>query len=79
MRTTLTLEKDVAAKLSDCAAKLKKPTKDVVNQALRIGLEKLNEPIETKPYITKSRAMGFKLQGHSVADWLEAAEGSAYR
>jgi hypothetical protein len=78
MRTTLTLEEDVAAKLSDCTAKLKKPTKDVVNQALRIGLEKLSEPIQAKPYVTKSRPMGFKLQGHSVADWLEAAEGPAY-
>ncbi|MDD5261467.1 MAG: hypothetical protein PHD76_06415 [Methylacidiphilales bacterium] len=79
MRTTLTLEPDVAAKLSNCTAKLKKPTKTVVNEALRIGLEKLAQPIQAKPYKTKSHAFGFKLQGHSVADWIAAAEGDDYK
>jgi hypothetical protein len=70
----MTLEADVAAKLADCASRLKRPTKDVVNSALRIGLDQLTKPIQPKPYQTVPRALGARLQGHSVAEWLEAAD-----
>ena len=38
MRTTLTLDPDVARMLSDAAHRLRKPFKQVVNEALRRGL-----------------------------------------
>jgi len=40
MRTTLTLYPDVAAKAKKGAAKLGKPFKEVINEALRLGLDK---------------------------------------
>jgi hypothetical protein len=38
MRTTLTLDDDLAAKLRDLAHRRKRPFKDVVNEVLRRGL-----------------------------------------
>lgn len=40
MRTTLTLDPDIAAKARKGAARLRKPFKEVINAALRVGLMK---------------------------------------
>ena len=50
MRTTLTLDPDVAAKARRGAAKLGKPFKSVINSALRIGLDEVLKPAAAKPY-----------------------------
>ena len=49
MRTTLTLDPDVSAKARRGAAKLGKPFKEVVNSALRIGLDEMLKPAAAKP------------------------------
>src|SRR5437867_3218800 len=50
MRTTLTLDPDVAAKARQGARKLGRPFKEVINAALRIGLDHvLNPPAPTSP------------------------------
>jgi hypothetical protein len=46
MRTTLTLEEDVAEKLERAARLSGKGIKATVNEALRIGLGMTNKPIE---------------------------------
>lgn len=77
MRTTLTLDPDVAAKARTGAAKLGKPFKDVVNAALRIGLEEVPKPSAAKPYRTPGRPLGLR-QGFSydnIAELLARAEG----
>lgn len=55
MRTTLTLDDDVAKQLESQLADKKRTMKDVINQALRIGLRSLEksadpqEKFETEP------------------------------
>jgi len=81
MRTTLTLDPDVAAKAKQGAAKLGKPFKEIVNDALRIGLDKIMRPPPCKPYHTKPRPMGLRrgLSYDNVGELLALAEGEHYR
>jgi hypothetical protein len=77
MRTTLTLDSDVAARARKGAAQLGKPFKEVVNLALRAGLETVLAPPAAKPYRTKPHPLGLR-QGFSydsIADLLARAEG----
>src|SRR2546426_11751368 len=60
MRTTLTLDPDVAAKAKKGAAKLGKPFKEIVNAALRIGLDQVLKPPASKPYRTRARPLGLR-------------------
>ena len=77
MRTTLTLDLDVAAKARRGAAQLGKPFKEVVNMALRVGLEVVMAPPASKPYRTKPRPLGLR-EGFSydnISELLARAEG----
>jgi hypothetical protein len=77
MRTTLTLDPDVAAKARRGAAKLGKPFKEVVNAALRIGLDEVLKPSAPQPYRTRPHPLGLR-QGFSydnIAELLARAEG----
>jgi hypothetical protein len=77
MRTTLTLDPDVAAKARQGAAKLNKPFKEVINSALRIGLEEVLNPKTTRPYRTKPRPLGLR-RGFSydnISELIASAEG----
>jgi hypothetical protein len=80
MRTTLTLDPDVAAKARRGAAKLRKPFKEIVNEALRIGLEVVLAPAPARPYRTKPHPMGLRpgLSYDNVAELLSRAEGEDY-
>ncbi len=77
MRTTLTLNPDVAAKAKRGAAKLGKPFKEIINDALRIGLEEMLKPPATKPYRTVPHSMGLRrgLSYDNIAELLASAEG----
>jgi hypothetical protein len=55
MRTTLTLDPEVAAKAKAGAAALGKPFKEVVNAALRLGLEQVLRPPDSKHHGERSR------------------------
>lgn len=77
MRTTLTLDPDVAAKAKKGAAQLGKPFKEVINAALRVGLDIILAPPQAKPYRTQPRPMGLR-EGFSyddIAELLARAEG----
>jgi hypothetical protein len=77
MRTTLTLNPDVAAKARQGAAKLRKPFKEVINAALRVGLDEVLKPPAAKPYRTQPRPLGLR-QGFSyddIGELLARAEG----
>ena len=81
MRTTLTLDDDVAQSAKDVAAKLKRPFKEVINIAVRIGLEHVEQPFTKKPYKTHSRPMGIK-NGYSldnVQELIERIEGDSFQ
>jgi hypothetical protein len=53
MRTTLTLEKDVAAALENLQKKRDATFKDVVNEALRRGIKAMSAPGKPQPFQTK--------------------------
>jgi hypothetical protein len=77
MRTTLTLDPDVAAKARKGAARLKRPFKEIVNEALRVGLDEVLKPAAAKPYRTKPRPLGLR-EGFSydnISELLARAEG----
>ena len=59
MRTTLTLDDDVAAKLKTTARKSGRAFRDVVNDALRRGLVKDREAVRT-PFTVEPRRLGLK-------------------
>lgn len=77
MRTTLTLDPDVASKAKRGAARLHKPFKEVINAALRAGLDEVLAPPAAKPYRTKPRRMGLR-KGFSydnISELIATAEG----
>ena len=61
MRTTLTLDDDVAAKLRELAQRSGRSFKDIVNDALRRGLSTGAKPLEKSPaFKVRLRACGFR-------------------
>jgi hypothetical protein len=81
MRITLTLDPDVAAKAKMAAAKRRKPFKDVINEALRIGLDEVLNPPAAKPYRTVGRPMGLRpgLNLDDIGELLAQIEGGDYK
>lgn len=80
MRTTLTLDPDLAAALKARAKKTGAAWKDVVNDAIRAGLRAQPEA-RRQPYRTPVHDGGEPaLQGvHSVHDMLVFAEGEDFK
>lgn len=78
MRTTLTIDDDVAAKLQ---AKAKtengKSFKEVVNETLRIGLLAQSTPSKGTAFKVRSRRMGVRkgLNYDNIGELLEQIEG----
>ncbi len=73
----MTLDPDIAAKVKRGAKTLGKPLKELINDALRIGLDSVLNPPAAKPYHTKPRPMGLR-RGFSydnIAELLARAEG----
>lgn len=82
MRTTLTLDPDVAALLERVRQARDTTLKEVVNEALRRGLRQLTEPTpEVARCRTKAVSLGRCLIGDldNVAEALAVAEGEAFR
>ncbi len=82
MRTTLTLDDDVAAILKRLARTRHARLKDLVNEALRRGLASATaHPSARGTFQTTSVALGRCRTGtvDNVADALAAAEGESFR
>ena len=81
VRTTLTLDPDVAIKAKRGAAKLHRTFKEVVNAALRIGLDEILKPPTAKPYRMKGRPLGLRpgLSYDNTAELLAHIEGEYHR
>jgi hypothetical protein len=60
MRTTLTLDDDVAAKLQAEARRASEPFKQVVNRLLRVGLQSQARLKALPPFTLKPRNMGLR-------------------
>ncbi|MDW8470032.1 MAG: ribbon-helix-helix protein, CopG family [Burkholderiales bacterium] len=82
MRTTLTLDDDVAAKLKLLARRTARPFREVVNEALRRGLAAEPRRPPPEPFRVRTRDMGELRPGLSlenIGELLDRIEGPLYR
>jgi hypothetical protein len=82
MRTTLTIDDDVAAKLKSKVKSSKdKSFKEVVNETLRLGLLKETSVAPARPFKVKGRNLqareGFNFD--NIGELLEQIEGPDYK
>lgn len=78
MRTTLTLDDDVATLLKKEARKSGEPFKQVVNDTLRRGLTAGRQPAQ-KPFKVKPINLGLPRDFDKVEDLIEYLEGPGHR
>jgi hypothetical protein len=83
VRTTLTLDDDVAAKLKAEIRRSGRPFKEVVNQFLRLGINSRRESaVKGEPFVVEARSLGRLRPGVSldnVGELLEQIEGPSHR
>ena len=81
MRTTLTIDTDVAMKAKRAVQITGLPFKSLINQALRIGIDSVLAPKESRPYRTKGHPMGLRkgLSYDNIQELLSVAEGEDFR
>jgi hypothetical protein len=82
MRTTLTLDDDVAARLRTAVKRQGRPFRAVVNDALRAGLARIDERTPPrKPHHTTGFNLGSSLVGSldNVDDILQRVDGERRR
>ena len=81
MRTTLTLDDDVAAKIKSEVRKSGRPFKQVVNEFLRLSLNFRKQGKGAKPFVIRSKAMGRRegLNYDNIGDLLEQLEGPYHK
>jgi hypothetical protein len=60
MRTTLTIDDDVLEKARAIATRRRAPFRQVINEALRFGLETVEASASSKPYRTRPNSLGLK-------------------
>jgi hypothetical protein len=81
VRTTLTLDDDVKAKLDEEMRKNGKSFKEAVNYYLRLGLngQAVTKPV--KPFVVRARPLGLKpgFSYDNVEELIEQAEGPLHR
>ena len=81
MRTTLTLDEDVRAKLETEMRKSGKSFKETVNETLRQGLLSRQQVRKVKPFKVRAKDLGLK-PGYSFDkpwDLIEEIEGPGYK
>jgi hypothetical protein len=82
MRTTLTLDDDVAAKLKAESRRAGRPFREIVNETLRRGLTSRRLTVQRQAFNAKVRDLGDLKPGLSldrVAELIERVEGSLHR
>ena len=82
MRTTLTIDDDVAALLERVRRSRKTSFKAIINEALRFGLKKMTTPSQrNKSYQTRSVSLGRCLVGSldDITEILALTEGEEFK
>jgi hypothetical protein len=82
MRTTLTLDDDVAAKLRALTRRSGQPFRQVVNETLRRGLARPPVSAAHGPFTATVRDLGRRRSGltlDNIGDLLEQIEGPSHR
>ena len=81
MRTTLSIDDDVMEGARAVAAKLRTPFKTIVNEALRAGLDQVEQQAKQRRYKTKPHKMSLR-QGRNIdniQELLAQIEGEDFR
>lgn len=81
MRTTLSIDDDVLERARRVARETGRPQRIVINEALRIGLEAAEKPLERRPYKTDARELGLR-EGYdldNVQELLSRLDNEAQR
>jgi len=78
VRTTLTLDEDVAALLNKEVRKSGEPFKQIVNRFLRVGLMASKQPAR-KPFKVTPINLGLPRDFDKVEDLIEHLEGPEHR
>lgn len=60
MRTTVTLDSDVARMLDDHARRTRKSFKEAINDAVRLGLSRVSDTGGGGEFVIEARAMGLR-------------------
>lgn len=82
MRTTLTLDEDVTAKLEAEARRSGRSFKETANDILRRGLARRRATAPSAPFRVRARDLGDRRPGLSldcIADLIEQVEGPLHR
>ena len=81
MRTTITIDNDVLERARAISAKLHTPFKTVINEALRVGLDHVEQPAKSRPYKTQAHSMGLKAGRNldNIQELLAQVEGEDVR
>jgi hypothetical protein len=81
MRTTLTLDDDVAAKLDAESRKSGRSFKETVNHYLRLGLNAKKKAADRKPFKVRAQSLGTTpgVNHDSIARLIEQIEGPIHR
>ncbi len=82
MRTTLTLDDDLAERLKAEMHRTRRPFRDVVNETLRIGLASQRSARPREPFRVVTRDLGESRPGLSldnVADLIDQVEGPRHK
>jgi hypothetical protein len=81
MRTTLTLDDDVAILLKRLSQERQVSFKTLLNEALRVGLRQLETPASAPAFHTQAVSLGRCLVGNldDIAEVLALVEGDAFR
>ena len=80
MRTTLTLDEDVARKLNAEMRRFGKSFKETVNGCLRRGLNARRQMKPEKPFVVRARPLGLRpgLSYDNIGELLEQVEGPSH-
>jgi predicted transcriptional regulator len=81
MRTTLSIDDDLIDRAKELAAKLGKPFRAIVNEALRAGLDRVEQPAKQQDYRTEPHAMGLRAGRNldNIQELLAQIEGEDFR
>lgn len=81
MRTTIVIDDDVLDSARSLANRLHTPFRQVVNEALRAGLQTVAEPAASHPYRTRPRKLGLRAGRNldNIQELLAHVEGEDHR
>lgn len=81
MRTTLTLDEDIVAKLRQRCRHTGLPFRTVVNEVLRLGLSVEQTLAPEESFYAQARSLGLRpgIQLDNIGELLEQLEGPAYK